>query len=110
MSYHGNFSRATLVHYHPDTGKDTLVVEGTSSQQPHDAKEIHVALPHGGKLLSASVEHPTATDWRALFTEAEPPFAMGEDVLVVGVAVLSTSEPPFVWHDVLQTMPRAAPP
>jgi hypothetical protein len=109
MPYSGNFTRVTFVHDDPDTGGDALVVEGKSLQQPEDVKEIHVALPHGGDLLTASVPNPTsATDWSVTFPYA--PFAVGEPVFVVGVALMSTADPPFVWHDTLRTTSRTDPP
>jgi hypothetical protein len=99
MPYSGNFTGATLAQ--DDAGADALVVEGRSLQQAEDVQEIHVALPHGGELLTASVTNPTsATDWSVTFPQGL--FKVDEPVVVVGVATMSTADPPFVWHETLR--------
>jgi hypothetical protein len=109
MSYHGNFTRVTLVHNDPDTGGDALVIDG-KSREPERVEYIHVAVPHHGRLLTVSVPNAAGSkDWVATFPQGER-FDLGDTVCVVGVAVLHPPDDPFVWSDTLATTSRTDPP
>jgi hypothetical protein len=83
---------------------DTVTVHGKSEKSaPND--EIYVTLmrPHGGPALMTEVVHgKAALKWPAEFPAAAPPFAVGDDVFVVGVAVGPAPAKPFVWKDSFQ--------
>lgn len=96
MALNGNFTRVTLG-VDDETGGTALFVEGRS-EPPDDVRDIHVALPHGGTLLSAPVREARATDWQAKFPEGPSPFEPGQEVFVVGVAMREPPRDPFVWE------------
>jgi hypothetical protein len=109
MGYTGNFTRVTRVEDDRGTGDYSLLVEGTS----HEAdlvKEIYVAVPHNGELLSVRVENAVgAARWDATFSQGAR-FDLGEDVVVVGVAILTTPDSPFIWSETHRTTSRVDPP
>lgn len=110
MPYSGNFTKVTFVKEDRDAGGAALMVEG-KSRQARDALEIYVAIPHGGQLLVQRVQNATgAKDWVASFPQGSPPFAEGDAITVVGMAVLRGSKPPFFWADTLTSDPQTAPP
>jgi hypothetical protein len=108
VPYSGNFTNLTFVNTSRETGGSALRVEGTS-REPERAKEIIVGIPHDGQLLVASVEGATSSDWHATFPQGVPPFAEGDSVIVVGVAILK-EDPPFFWADRMDADALTAPP
>jgi hypothetical protein len=108
VPYSGNFTSVTVVTMDRETGGPVLQIEGRS-QEPQRVKQILVAVPHRGELLTASVQNVTAADWSARIPQPDPPIAGDEAVIVVGVAMLK-EDPPFFWADRLNTDPEEAPP
>ena len=93
MPFNSNFTGATL-------GGGALTVEGTSDV-PDAVTAISVILCHGDALISATVDNPTVSPWKAVFAEpAAQPFKSGGDAAVVGVALLGGR--PLIWEGVLQ--------
>jgi hypothetical protein len=100
MSFSANFTGARLgdaTTTGAGSGAGMLVVDGRSDPATENA-EIHVAIPHGGKLLSVTVDASGLTDWKAPFPDVTPPFAAGDEVFVVGVAMRPSPHDPFVWQ------------
>lgn len=93
MAYNHNFTHVELG---TGAGATVLFVGGTSDP-PEDVIELSVAMPRNGALLTSTLEEPGA-DWEAQFDEGEPPFEIGEDVFVVGVALRESPRDPFVWE------------
>jgi hypothetical protein len=101
MTFNRNFTRATLSAADPATGARCLCVEGRS--QPADnATAIFVAVPHAGGLSTARVDNPALIDWEARFPPGDPACQVGDDVFVVGVAMLPAPCEPFTWQAGLQ--------
>jgi hypothetical protein len=96
MGFSGNFTGVTLGDDEADGGTALFVEGRTDASEVPDA--IHVVLPRGAELLSASVEAPGLTDWEAKFPDGTPPFNVGDDVFVVGVAERPAPQEPFVWQ------------
>jgi hypothetical protein len=110
MPYSGNFTRVTLVAKDPDLEAPALKVEGTS-KQAEDARAISVALPHGGVWLMAPADDPAASEeWSATFVQGKPAFAVGDEVIVIGIAMLKSTSQPFVWSKQLPITAEGAPP
>jgi hypothetical protein len=110
MPYSGNFTRVTFVEDDRDTGDAALRVEGTS-QDADDAQAIYVALPRAGELLMATVQNVTgAADWSATFPQENPPFEVGEPLIVVGMAILRSTNRPFFWAERFGVTARTDPP
>ena len=96
MGFTGNFTSVRLGTA-SRSGGQTIVVEGRSV--PADpGGELHVAMPHGGKLLVADVNAAGLTEWVATFADVDPPIKVGEDVFVIGVAMRPEPCDPFVWQ------------
>jgi hypothetical protein len=114
MAGHGNFTSVTL-RVNPDRSQQ-LVIEG-ATDKPQEVKEIYVGLAHGKRQLSVSangaVGLPPAgkerelvkavagagATWKATIEKPSPRLSIGEQVLVVGVAMLKArGEPPVFWH------------
>jgi hypothetical protein len=96
MGFSSNFTRVRL-QTAEGTDESVLVVDGRSD--PADGKgDIHVAIPRGGTLFTATVNPAGLSDWSAPFPELTPPFAPGEDAFVVGVAMRPGPCDPFVWQ------------
>jgi hypothetical protein len=90
MPFNANFTRVTL---HDD---GSLGVAGTS--EPAAASNaILVSLVHSGVLRPGKVKHPHQLPWSAEFPAGDAPFAVGDEVVVVGVALRGAADP-FVWH------------
>jgi hypothetical protein len=98
MSFSSNFASVRLgdATTGAGAGADMLIVDGRSD--PATDNEIHVAIPHNGKLLSVTVDASGLTDWKALFSGVTPPFEVGDEVFVVGVAMRPAPCDPFVWQ------------
>jgi len=99
MSFSANFTAARLdgATTGAAAGGDILIVDGRSDPATANA-EIHVAIPHDGKLLSVTVNASDLTDWKAPFPNVTPPFEVGDEVFVVGVAMRPAPHDPFVWQ------------
>jgi hypothetical protein len=95
MGFSGNFTRVTLGN-DPDGGNALFVAGRTDATDPPDA--IHVVLPHGPHALVTTVEAPGLADWEVKFPDGRPPFKVGDDVFVVGVATRPEPHDPFVWE------------
>jgi hypothetical protein len=110
MGYNGNFTRVTLVEDDGDMGGPALRVEGTSVEA-EDARAVSVGLPHAGALLMAPVQDPSGSEeWSASFGQGDPPFGVGDSVIVIGIAMLRSTSHPFVWAKQLPITAEAAPP
>ena len=66
-------------------------------------------MPHNGVPLTATVENPTLTDWEVMFPDGDPPFADGDTVFVVGVALRKDPHDPFVWEGSFALVPKEEP-
>jgi len=110
MPYSGNFTRVTLVTEDPDLDGPALKVEGTS-EEAEDARAISVALPYAGTWLMAPADDPAASEeWGATFVQGDPPFGIGDQVIVIGIAMLRSTNQPFVWSKQLAITAETAPP
>jgi hypothetical protein len=96
MPFNRNFTRVTLA-ADPATGGRSLFVEGRSDP-PGEAPQIFVAVPHDGQLLAAAVDNPALIDWQAKFPDGNPPFQVGDEVFVVGVAMRPPPCDPVLWQ------------
>jgi hypothetical protein len=110
MGYSGNFTRVTFVPDDHDMGGPALKVEGTS-QEAQDARAISVALAHEGELLMAPASDPAGSEqWSASFAQVDPPFATGQSVIVIGIAMLNSTNRPFYWTKQLPITATTDPP
>jgi hypothetical protein len=110
MGYTGNFTRVTFVDNDRDMGGPALRVEGTS-EEAEDARAITVALPHAGAMLMAPVQDGSGSEeWSATFAQGDPPFGTGQSVIVVGIAMLHSTNQPFVWANELPITATTDPP
>lgn len=95
MSFNKGFTKVNLL---PD---GTLTVHGTSDQVVSADDEIHVTIlpPRGGDLRTEQLPAGKHTiRWEVSFPNATPPYAVGDDVVVVGVAIRPEPCDPFVWN------------
>jgi hypothetical protein len=99
MSLNMNFTAARVdgAAIGAGAGSGVLIVDGRTDPATTNAK-IHVAIPHDGKLLSVTVDASGLTDWTAPFPNVTPPFEVGDEVFVVGVAMRPSPCDPFVWQ------------
>ena len=110
MGYSGNFTRVTFVSDDKDMGGPALKVEGTS-QEAQDARAISVALAHEGELLMDPASDPAGSEqWSASFAQVDPPFATGQSVIVIGIAMLNSTNRPFYWTKQLPITATTDPP
>jgi hypothetical protein len=110
MPYGGNFTRVTFVDNDRDVGGPALRVEGTS-HEAEDARAISVALPHAGALLMAPVQDPSGSEeWSATFAQGDPPFGTGQSIIVIGIAMLRSTNFPFYWAKQLPITATTDPP
>jgi hypothetical protein len=99
MGYTGNFDRVTLVGNDRNRGGPALRVDGTS-HEAQDARAISVAMPHNGVLLMAPVDDPAGSaQWSATFPQQDPPIGLHEELIVIGIAMLISTNQPFVWAE-----------
>jgi hypothetical protein len=96
MSFSANFTSVRLGDA-TATGAGILIVDGRTDPATTNA-EIHLAIPHAGKLLSVTVDASGLTGWTAPFPDVTPPFEVGDEVFVVGVAMRPAPHDPFVWQ------------
>jgi hypothetical protein len=114
MPFTGNFTSVMLGA--DEGGVVKLKVNGTS-EQPDDVKHVYVAVAYAeakktllstaqkgvpGELPCASVAAEGATGWTVVLDQAEPPYKVGETILLVGVMVPGDHKPPFSWHETLK--------
>ena len=107
MPFSGNFTRISLGD-NPDGGT-AMFVEGRTDDTAEPPKAIHVIVPHNGVPLTSTVENPTLTDWEVMFPDGDPPFAEGDTVFVVGVALRKDPHDPFVWEGSFALEPKEEP-
>ena len=107
MPFSSNFTRVSLGD-DPDGGT-AMFVEGRTDDTAEPPKSIHVIVPHNGMPLTATVENPTLTDWEVMFPNGRPPFAEGDTVFVVGVAMRDEPHDPFVWDGSFALEPKEEP-
>jgi hypothetical protein len=114
MPVSGNFTSVTLGP--DDNGVDKLNVNG-DTKTPEHVKAAYVAVAHADAeqgqasaedptrpltLPSTAVAAPTAAGWTVLFDQGNPPYEVGEEVLVVGVTIDRRDDSTFFWQ---QTLP-----
>jgi hypothetical protein len=129
MSFSPNFVNVTL--RVNAKGKQSLVVQGVTAGDPDEVQAIYVGLAHGNANFvapaqgdaagpnapvelqpqgaikaAASAKTPNGDSWKATITSVDPNVAAHEKVLVIGVAVpTSTRKRPFFWHQTLTIGP-----
>jgi hypothetical protein len=97
MGFSGNFTAVTFGDDPEAEGKKALFVQGkTDATDPPAA--IHVVMLRSGEPVTASAPAPGLNDWTVKFPNGNPPFAVGEDVFLVGVARRAAPQDPFVWN------------
>jgi hypothetical protein len=96
MPFNRNFTRVTLA-ADPDTGGRALFVEGRS-EPVGEVTDVFVAVPHDGELLTAAVDDSSLIDWQAKFPDGDPPFEVGDEVFVIGVAMRPPPCDPVLWQ------------
>ena len=107
MPFSGNFTRISLGD-NPDGGT-AMFVEGRTDDTAEPPKAIHVMVPHNGVRPTATVENPTLTDCGVMIPNGDPPFAEGDRVFVVGVALRKEPHDPFVWEGSFALEPKEEP-
>jgi len=107
MGFSGNFTRISLGD-NPDGGT-AVFVEGRTDNTADPPKSIHIVVPRNGQPLTATVEDPTLIDWEVMFPDGNPPFAEGDTVFVVGIAVRDEPHDPFVWDGSFTLEPKEEP-
>jgi hypothetical protein len=109
MPFSGNFTRVTLGKDPDVPGAKAIFVEGRTDDEADRPEAIHVILPHDGQPLTATVAEPTLIDWEVKFPDGDPPFADGDAVFVVGVAMRPEPHDPFVWEGSFKLATREEP-
>jgi hypothetical protein len=121
MPGHGNFTDVTLGP--DDHGVERLTVNGVAlddDDEPFvDVKAVYVAVAHAAakstllgatqpgppeELPTVSVPAPAGEGWSVTLEQSNPPYAVGEVVLLVGVLVENDGTPSF-WHQTLDIEP-----
>ena len=97
MGFSGNFTGVTVGDDPDVAGAKALFVAGrTDATDAPNA--IHIMLPQGAVPQIASVRAPGQTAWEVKFSNGNPPFNVGDEVFVVGVATRDAPHDPFVWE------------
>jgi hypothetical protein len=124
MPGHGNFTSVTLGP--DDDGVERLTVNGVTVDDNGDAvaaedvKAVYVAVEHAAartaglgattlgvpqELRSAAVPAAEgAGGWTVMLDQGNPPYAVHDKVLLVGVLVEKDDKPSF-WHETLEIEP-----
>jgi hypothetical protein len=124
MPGHGNFTSVTLGP--DDDGVQRLTVNGVTldddggATASDDVKAVYVAIEHAAarstglgttplgeprELRSAAVPAAEgAGGWTVMLDQGNPPYAVHEQVLLVGVLVDKDDVPSF-WHETLEIEP-----
>jgi hypothetical protein len=107
MPFSSNFTRVSLGDN--PAGETAMFVEGRTDNTAEPPQSIHVIVPHNGEPLTGTVEDPTLTDWEVMFPDGNPPFAEGDTVFVIGVAMRDEPHDPFVWEGSFALEPQEDP-
>jgi hypothetical protein len=105
MPFSSNFTRVTFGD-DPYGGTALFVAGRTDASDPPGA--IHVVLPRGTESRITTVVAPGLDDWEVKFPDGNPPFEVGDDVFVVGVATRRDQDP-FVWEASFRLAAREQP-
>lgn len=90
MGFKGDFN---------DVRFDGSELSVTGKSVPPIPQQIYVMLERGGALLSDHIDVVAdAVEWTATFPNGEPPFEVGKDVFVIGMAMRPEPHDPFVWQ------------
>src|SRR6266540_4929686 len=121
MGLSPNFVKVTL---RKQQGREVLVVDGVTPEDPDKVKAIYVGLAHGKKNIippasgdaapanapialqpdgeiksAAPADAPNGSTWTATISQPRPKVKVGEKVVVIGVGVPTSNRArPVFWH------------
>jgi hypothetical protein len=101
MAFNANFKRVNVL--------EDGALEVVGESLPSDGTDkILVSLVHGADMRSQPVKDPKLKPWTVDFADDVSPFAIGDEVFVVGVAH-RVGHDPFVWQGSFEILAKDSP-